>query len=193
MDWSKVSEEMEKIKLQPSEESETPASAEVAVPVPQWYQFADWFTNQDELLKAILEQLKSMTATLSQAPAPPVEEPATIFPVGIEPKLDVIAAEQQRTKELLEGFNFVTGQATVQAAGSPIELISTVRTYLIVIRANIANTGSVYLGGPGVSAATGYILDAGEAIAIQVDNLKKSVWMDVGVSGEGVSWMALVD
>ena len=39
----------------------------------------------------------------------------------------------------------------------------------------------------------GYIVDAGEAVSIQIDNLKKSVWIDCQVAGEGVSWIALVD
>jgi virulence-associated protein VapD len=129
-----------------------------------------------------------------QSTAPTIEQP----PIQPIPP-DLLVAAQQQVQLLgniskdLQGFSFVTGQGSVTAPGNPLELVSTVKTYLVVIRANIANTGSIYIGGRGVSAMTGYILDAGEAIAIQIDNLAKSIWIDAGVAGEGVSWMALVD
>jgi hypothetical protein len=201
MSWDNILDEIKEIKnsgpttdneetkeQSPEQPTQVPAAT---IPEPKWYQVADWFTNQDELLKAILEQLRTIS-TLIPTLIPPVPEIPQI-PAGIEPKLDVIAREQTRTKELLEGFNFLTGQGSVTTPGTPYELVSTVKTYLIIIRANIGNISSIFIGGRGVSATTGYILDPGEALAIQIDNLKKSVWIDSVSANDGVSWIALVD
>jgi hypothetical protein len=161
---------------------------------PKWWQVTDALTRQDELLEAILLQLQMMAVQPPEPMPPPSEPPEPpVIPPGIEPKLDVIAEEQTRTKQLLEGFNFITGQATVQMAGTSVEVVSTVKTYLVVIRADINNAGSIYVGTKGVSATTGYILDAGEALAIPIDNLKKAIWVDAANSGDGCSWIALVD
>jgi len=202
MPWSDVLEEMKQLRQgypqnlvtneDPPEETPSPAPQAIEAPQAQWYQFGDWFTSQDELLRAILSQLQAMAAL--QQPAPAIEQPS-IQPIPP----DLLAAAQQQVqllgsvRDYLEGFNFVTGQGAVTAPGNPLELVSTVKTYLVMIRANVANTGNIYIGGKGVGAATGYILGAGEAMVVQIDNLRKSVWIDADVAGEGVSWLALID
>jgi len=195
-DWKEILNEIKGLKAEEPITSEEMPSEPIPVETldteKKWWQIADILSRNDELLQAILEQLQSMSGLLSQPSTPP-EYPELPSIPGIEAKLDSIALEQIRTRQLLEGFSFTTGQANVQTPGTPIEVISTVKTYLIVIRANIANTGSIYIGGRGVSANNGFVLDAGEALSIQIDNLKKTVWVDSQVANEGVSWMALVD
>jgi len=57
------------------------------IPPDTWYQFADWFTNQDELLKALLESNLRLEALLSGTeppiylPSPPIE---VIFPESVD-------------------------------------------------------------------------------------------------------------
>ena len=205
MPWDDILGELKKMKQQEYQKikeeypnnlvtnSDPPEQADqqAAIPQRQWYQFGDWFTRTDELLEAILLQLQGMGALIAP-PAPTPVEPTPIpteFVAILQNQLGLLGL----IRNYLEGFNFITGQGIVQTAGTPIELISTVKTYLVMIRADIANTGNIYIGGTGVSAATGYFLGAGEAMTIQIDNLKKSIWIDADVSGEGVSWLALID
>ena len=157
----------------------------------RWWHLADTLTRQDELLEAILLQLQSMAALQAGPIVPPTTE--EVIPTEVMSVLNITAREQQRTKQLLEGFNFITGQSTMQTAGTPVEVISTIKTYYIIIRADINNTGTIYLGSRGVSVTTGYAINAGEAIALSIDNTKKQVWMNGTAANDVVSWMALVD
>ena len=196
MVWSEILNEIKKLKTDSSSsitnpQEDKPTTQQLEVPKKHWWQLSDILSRQDELLEAILLQLQSM-ATLTPTPTPPTPE-VPVIPPGMTAKLDVIAGEQIRTKELLEGFNFITGQATVPTPGTPMEVISTVKTYLIILRAHVTNTGNIYVGGKGVNTTNGFILGAGEALSIQIDNTKKTIWINADVTGEGVSWIALVD
>jgi len=195
MDWNGIHDEIKKISASNQNTREEAESGEEAgaapeIPAKQWYQILDTLSRNDELLEAILRQLKKME-TLIPSPATPPEYP--VIPPGIEPKLDVIAVQSIRTKELLEGFSFLNGQSVVAAPGTRMEVISTVKTYLIIVRAHLTNVGDVYVGGSGVTAGTGFILNPGAAVVLQTDCLKKSIWMDAANANDGVSWIALVD
>ena len=197
-DWSKLLDEIKGIKsvgVPESNPNTIEEEQQVTVPESKWWQFGDWFSNQDELLRAILQQLQEMSALQIAPiiPSPPPDYEGPVIPPGLEAATVVIAQEQTRTKELLEGFSFITGQATVQTAGTPVELVSTIKTYYVIVRASINNTGTIYISGTGVSAATGYAVDAGEAVGLSIDNLKKRMWIDGSVANDSVSWIALVD
>ncbi len=197
MVWDNILNEIKKLKTSNPVESnpnppEEPKPLQTEVTEREWWHLSDALSRQDELLEAILLQLKAMAEVVPPSPPPPEpEEP--VFPPGIEPKLDIIAREQILTKELLEGFNFVTNQSVVPTPGTPTEVISTVRTYLILIRAHTTNATDVYVGGQGVTAGTGFILGPGEATVVPIDAQKKRVFVDAATAGDGVSWMALVD
>lgn len=199
MAWSDILNEVKKIKSSNPEPVEivtepVEESAPTAIPDTEkkWWQVMDVLSRNDELLQAILQQLQAMGAV--PAATPSVEAlPEMPLPAGLAPKLDVLTREQIRTKQLLEGFNFTTNQSTVPTPGTPTEVISTVRTYLIIIRAHITNVGDIYIGGQGVTAGTGFIVGAGESVAVQIDAQKKRVFVDAATAGDGVSWMALVD
>ena len=198
-DWGKLLEEVRGLKPENAPKGNPNATEEekpleTTVPERHWWQIADILSRNDELLQAILEQLQTMGAvTAPTIPAPPPDYDVPVIPPGLEPAMKVTAEEQVRTRQLLEGFKFITNQSVVSTPGTPTEVVSTVKTYLLVIRSHTTNTGNVYIGGTGVTTATGYIMGAGEALVMQIDNLKKSVWVDADVAGEGVSWMALVD
>lgn len=164
------------------------------IPKKQWYQFSDIFTRQDEILEAILLQLQKMESTLAtQPPTPtPVQQPPQI-PAEFGGKFDSMINLLSLIFKNSEGYGYITGASNLIATGTQQEVVSTIKTYLVIIRANITNTGTIYLGGRGVSGVTGYQIDAGEAVALQINNVKKSIWMDGTVAGDGISWIALVD
>jgi len=196
-DWKAVLDEIKGLKKAqeaPTPKEEEPEEPQVTVPEKHWWHLADALSRNDELLQAILEQLRAMEqVTPPTVPAPPPDYEGPVIPPGIEPAVQLTAEEQVRTRKLLEGFNFLHGQATIQTAGTAIEVVSTVKTYLVVIRADANNAGSIYVGSRGVSATNGFVLDPGESLAVPIDNIKKTVWVDAANSGDSCSWIALID
>ena len=57
--------------------------------------------------------------------------------------------------------------------------------------AAIANTGIIYVGGSGVTAATGVALYAGDVYSVDMDNLN-DVYVISSVDGEDVQWVYYV-
>lgn len=60
----------------------------------------------------------------------------------------------------------------------------------VVVRAKPDNTGLVYVGKSTVTTSNGYELSPGDAVGMDVGNAN-SVFFDVDVTGEGVSWAAV--
>ena len=61
----------------------------------------------------------------------------------------------------------------------------------IDIMAAIANTGIIYVGGSGVTAATGIALYAGDVYSVDMDDLN-DVYVISSVDGEDVQWVYYV-
>ena len=81
------------------------------------------------------------------------------------------------------------GQTTVTTAGTEVALgASQALVSGVTIKAKHGNTGDIYVGKNPVTSATGYVLDAGEAVFVEVDNVA-DVYIDSSVNGEGVSWI----
>lgn len=81
------------------------------------------------------------------------------------------------------------GQKTVTTAGTEEALASSQALVSGVhIKALAANTGNVYVGANPVTSSTGYVLDAGEEVFLEVANLA-TVYIDVDTNGEGVSYV----
>jgi len=85
---------------------------------------------------------------------------------------------------IYNGVSTVAAPATAEILAAAQVIQSGVR-----IKALIANTGDVYVGDAAVAAANGYVLDAGEEVFIEIANLA-TVYLDVSVGGEGVSYVA---
>lgn len=84
---------------------------------------------------------------------------------------------------------FYYGQKTVTTAGTELVLASTqVLLSGVTVKALHGNTGWIYVGKSGVSSADGFVLDAGESVFIETDNLA-DVFIDSSVNGEGVSYI----
>ena len=82
------------------------------------------------------------------------------------------------------------GQKTVTTAGTEVALAASQAILSGVrIKALAANTGDIYVGANPVTSSTGFVLDAGEEVFVEVANLA-TVYIDSSVNGEGVSYIA---
>ena len=81
------------------------------------------------------------------------------------------------------------GIETVDAAGTAQVLASSTKCKRVSIKAELDNTGNIFVGGSDVDKTTknGIILDAGEAWIFYVDNLA-DIWIDASVTGDGVHY-----
>lgn len=78
----------------------------------------------------------------------------------------------------------------VAVPGTEVQLsAASVPIKKVAIKADPVNTGNIYVGGAGVGAADGYILESGDSVEIIIDNLN-AVWIDADVAGEEVSYIA---
>jgi len=85
---------------------------------------------------------------------------------------------------------FYMGQKVVATAGTELALAASQALLSgVTIKALHANTGWIYIGTNPVTLTTGFVLDAGEQIFIEIDNLSK-VYVDCSFNGEGVSYIA---
>jgi hypothetical protein len=85
---------------------------------------------------------------------------------------------------------FYHGQTTVTTAGTEVALAASQAILSgVTVKALHANTGWIYVGKNPVTSSTGFVLDAGESIFVEVDNIN-DIYIDSSVNGEGVSWVA---
>lgn len=86
-----------------------------------------------------------------------------------------------------------SGRKTVTTAGTQERLVaaSQIVNGPVAIKAIWNNSDIVYVGGSDVSSANGYELSAKEEIIIPFVGDLINTWVDVGVDGEGVTWLAL--
>ena len=83
----------------------------------------------------------------------------------------------------------IHGQKAISTAGTEEALASsTALTSGVTVKALHANTGMVYVGADPVTSSTGFVLDAGESVFIEIDDLA-SVFIDVDTNAEGVSYI----
>jgi hypothetical protein len=112
-----------------------------------------------------------------------------------------LASDQGDLKITLDGEELIIGavalpsapltdQVTVAAHGTAVPLAgaSTPLVSGVRIKALAANTGDIYVGGASVDSATGFVLDAGEEVFVEVDDLA-SVYIDSDVDAEGVCYV----
>lgn len=79
------------------------------------------------------------------------------------------------------------GAKTVASAGTAEALGSQAVKRGVIVQALSTNTGKVYVGGSGVSNASGIELTAGESVPIECDDIA-DVYIDVDTNAEGVKW-----
>jgi len=83
------------------------------------------------------------------------------------------------------------GQKTVATAGTAESLGASTTIRSITIKALANNSNNVYIGDSSVSSSNGFVLDAGDTISLDIDNLA-DIYIDVDTNGEGVSFIYLI-
>lgn len=110
-------------------------------------------------------------------------------PVAVDPltgRVQTTSVVSYTPTSLTVVFN---GQETVAAPGTAEQLPSNAIAS-ITIKALQTNTGSIYIGGSTVDAATGFELLPGDIISFDMSNTN-AVYVDAEVAGEGISWLAV--
>lgn len=79
------------------------------------------------------------------------------------------------------------GQKAVATAGTRVSLGSGM-VKSVTIKALLANTGKIYVGGATVSSITGFELGAGDSVSMDISSLDV-IFLDCSVNGEGVSFI----
>lgn len=92
---------------------------------------------------------------------------------------------------VLTGSNALKhGLVSVSTPGQRVQLPN-VPCHEVTVIARRTNTGSIYVGGPDVSANSfGVELEAKESFTFTVNNLNV-IYIDASVSGEGISYVAV--
>lgn len=80
-----------------------------------------------------------------------------------------------------------SGQVTIAAVAQPLSAISV--TIKSVTIENVSTNAVVYVGGAGVTAATGYALRPGTTVSMDIDDL--NVVYVIGTAGDIISYMAV--
>lgn len=82
-----------------------------------------------------------------------------------------------------------SGQKTVAAAGTAVQVGTDTAKHHYLIRALPANTGNVYIGNDGdgdVTSANGYALDSTDQI--EFHGRLSDLYLDVDTNDEGICW-----
>lgn len=80
------------------------------------------------------------------------------------------------------------GKKTVTTAGTRVTLAASQAVKSVVIKALVANTGVIYVGDGSVASTTGFALQPGDTISLDIANLA-TVNLDSSVNGEGVTYL----
>lgn len=87
-----------------------------------------------------------------------------------------------------EGYN----QESLETAGEAELVVSAgLETRSVIIIAHPGNSGNIYLGwDDDVSSTTGFPLEAGVGIAVDLDANEQAIWFDADNASDTVAWMA---
>ena len=83
----------------------------------------------------------------------------------------------------------VTGQQTITTSAVQLNSGTSVTVkHKLLVKALSTNSGITYVGPSGVSATTGYALQAGDSVELDVDNVNKLY--AIGTASDKLTWMA---
>jgi len=88
----------------------------------------------------------------------------------------------------------ISGQKTVDAAGTEVALGTQSINGPVMIKALPTNTGNVYIGNASdgtVGSSSGLVLGPGDACIFEWVAHLSAIMVDSAVNGEGVSWIQL--
>lgn len=83
-----------------------------------------------------------------------------------------------------------SGSKNVTTAGTRVQLATTTTCKKVIITANVANTGTIWVGGSSVAANSGIPLVALQNVTLDISDLA-AIWLDSTVNGEGVTYAYL--
>ena len=106
---------------------------------------------------------------------------ADVFKIGSQYGLGV---------DTVPASTIVNGQKTVTTAGTAETLASSTSVRSVCIKALHGNTNNVYVGDSSVDSSNGYVLDSGETLCIDIQNLA-TIYIDTDTNGEGVSYVGI--
>lgn len=75
--------------------------------------------------------------------------------------------------------------------GTAVRIGTEISVGHVMIRALPENTGYVYVGDSGVSAANGLCLAGGDAVVLMYASAMDDIWIDAEKAGEGIAWLKL--
>ena len=104
--------------------------------------------------------------------------------------LEIKRGDDSILEELKPSSDIITGQTSVTTSGTAVKLLN-VKTKSILVKANIGNTGNIFISGTGVTSTTGLILAPGESVTLDHNTAKKAVWIDAASNGDGVNFLAI--
>jgi len=154
-------------------------------------------------IEAVVDGLKAVASKLdtliSLYTGVPVTAPPTVVTPPVVPGPPELASVNSRLDVLIAAFvtnkpTFATGQKDVVTAGEPEQLEDWAipNGFKLTVIAKTGNTDIIYLGSTKGDCANNKRrfdgLNAGVAVSLRVKNAS-AVWVDAGVSGEGVSWI----
>ena len=82
------------------------------------------------------------------------------------------------------------GQVTVGTTAVQLTSTSTPLNFGIVVKADSANTGKIYVGDSSVTTTNGYVLEAGEGISFEIDDVSK-VYVVADTDNQKVYWIGV--
>ena len=98
--------------------------------------------------------------------------------------IDIGDVEVKGHSEIADGSNTAVGTSAEYLYGDS----TSVACKHVDIMAATANTGIIYVGATGVTAATGIALYAGDVYSVDIENLNL-IYVIASVDGEDVQWV----
>jgi len=95
----------------------------------------------------------------------------------------VVASDQQIGRS-----NFVAGQTSVGL--TQVQLPNNPVYMSVTVKANNANSGTVYVGLTGVTTSTGFELGAGESVSLPVDNTNR-IFVIASAASQTISYVGV--
>ena len=104
--------------------------------------------------------------------------------LGTTPTIDIGDVEIKGHAAIADGSNTAVGTSAEYLYGDS----TSVACKHVDIMAATANTGIIYVGATGVTAATGIALYAGDVYSLDIENLNL-IYVLASVDGEDVQWV----
>lgn len=107
--------------------------------------------------------------------------------VGTEGNLTLVSTTDPMPVAAAPSTSLNSNVTTVTTAGTRVQTASNA-CKSVTVKAKLANTGIIYVGGSGVTSANGFQLAAGDTVSFDISNTNL-IYIDSSVNGEGISFV----